>query len=234
MSIGNWKGSKIIKDGLTIYIDPSSPNSFLNKNSTVIKDISGNNYHSTVNNNPTYTTSGNGSLKFNGTNNSITMPTHPQLNQMTLSIWLKVNSGDSFGTIIGDSSQSNTVGYLWIYGSGLNSIQWQFATSTVRGTYNDFTILTGAYDNWVNLVFTANYTDSNATILSMYKNATLSSTFTYNDMKIPVERIRRIGSYSGANFMSQAYFGNYLEYNRVLTQAEITQNFNAQRGRYGI
>ena len=37
-----------------------------------------------------------------------------------------------------------------------------------------------------------------------------------------------------ANFLANMYFGSLLIYNKTLSAAEIAQNFNAQRRRYGI
>jgi hypothetical protein len=46
-----------------------------------------------------------------------------------------------------------------------------------------------------------------------------------------------VGNLSGQGFASYNMLGifyNVRIYNRVLTTTEITQNFNAQRGRYGV
>jgi hypothetical protein len=43
-----------------------------------------------------------------------------------------------------------------------------------------------------------------------------------------------LGSYVGSSEFSSGYVGFLLVYNRVLTATEVSQNFNALRGRYGL
>ena len=43
-----------------------------------------------------------------------------------------------------------------------------------------------------------------------------------------------IGSYAGSGEFSNSHISNLIVYNRVLSAAEIQQNFTALRGRYGI
>ena len=43
-----------------------------------------------------------------------------------------------------------------------------------------------------------------------------------------------IGSYLGSNEFSNSHISNLLVYNRVLTAAEVRQNYNALKGRFSI
>ena len=43
-----------------------------------------------------------------------------------------------------------------------------------------------------------------------------------------------IGNYAGSAYWYQGLISNISMYNRALTSAEVKQNFNALRGRYGI
>ncbi len=49
-TVGNWRGANIIKQGLVLYLDPGSPNSFYNKSNTTIRDISENTNNGTLTN----------------------------------------------------------------------------------------------------------------------------------------------------------------------------------------
>ena len=230
-----WRGPNIIKDGLVLYLDPGSPNSYFNKTSTTIQDISGNSYNSTLVNGPIYETSGSGSIRLDGTNDTISIPAHPTASGLTLSFWLNITSSYSnIQTIIGDGAQSNTVGYIWIYRTSPNVAQYQFATSTVRSLLNDTNLFSGSLDTWANYVFTADYTSPPSGTLSMYKNGTLSSTATYSSINTPLSRTRYIGTYDGANFALPGNMGQYLEYNRALSAVEILQNYNATKTRFGL
>jgi hypothetical protein len=230
-----WRGPNIVKDGLVLYLDPGSPNSYFNKSSTTIQDISGNGYNSTLVNGPVYETSGSGSIRLDGTNDTISIPSHPTASGLTLSFWLNITSSYSnIQTIIGDGAQSNTVGYIWIYRGSTNGLQYQFATSTVRSLLNDTNIFSDSLNTWANYVFTADYTSHPSGSLSIYKNGIISSTATYPSINIPLSRTRYIGTYDGANFALPGNVGHYLEYNRALSATEITQNYNATKTRFGL
>jgi len=43
-----------------------------------------------------------------------------------------------------------------------------------------------------------------------------------------------MGFYRGPNLVTSGMINKLCVYNRALNQAEITQNFNADRGRFGI
>jgi len=49
-----WRGPNIVKEGIVLYLDPGSPNSYYGGSGNVWKDISGNNYTSTLYNTPDY------------------------------------------------------------------------------------------------------------------------------------------------------------------------------------
>jgi hypothetical protein len=194
---------------------------------TVSSSISG-----TLVNGPVYR---NGAIAFDGTNDYVSIPSHATSSGLTLSFWAYMpNTLGTLPTLIGDGSQSNTVGYIWIYRSDINQVTWQFATSTVRGLINDSTIFAGSLNSWANYVFVADYTNYPTGSLTTYKNGVLSTTTTFPNIQIPLSRTRFIGSYDGGLFLLSGSISSYVEYDRALSQAEITQNFNALRGRYGI
>ena len=70
-TIGNWRGPNIIKDGLVLYLDPGSPNSYYDKTGTTIKDISGYNRSGTLTNGTIYNSSNGGSILFDGSDDLI-------------------------------------------------------------------------------------------------------------------------------------------------------------------
>jgi hypothetical protein len=226
----------IVTDGLVLNLDAGNPYSYLSGSSgttwvntvAVSSSISG-----TLVNGTRYS---NGAMVFDGTNDYVSIPAHPTSSGLTLSFWAYIPSTlGTLPTLIGDGSQSNTVGYIWIYRSDVNQVTWQFATSTVRGLINDTTIFSGSLNAWANYVFVADYTNYPTGSLTTYKNGVLSTTTTFPNVQIPLSRTRFIGSYDGGGlFPLSGSISSYVEYNRALSQAEITQNFNALRGRYGI
>jgi hypothetical protein len=225
----------IVTDGLVLNLDAGNPYSYLSGSSgttwtntvAVSSSISG-----TLVNGPVYR---NGAITFDGTNDYVSIPAHPTSSGLTLSFWAYIPSTlGTLPTLIGDGSQSNTVGYIWIYRSDINQVTWQFATNTARGLINDSTIFAGSLNSWANYVFVADYTNYPSGSLTTYKNGVLSTTTAFSNIQIPLSRTRFIGSYDGGLFYLSGSISSYLEYDKALTQAEITQNFNALRGRYGI
>jgi hypothetical protein len=67
----NYRGPNIVKDGLILYLDVATNNSYNRYFSpTSLKDISGNNYVGILVNSPVYDSTNNGSLLFDGSNES--------------------------------------------------------------------------------------------------------------------------------------------------------------------
>jgi len=230
-----WRGPNIVRDGLVLYLDAGSPNSYQGSGTTW-RDISKvNQNNGTLVNGPTFNSDNGGSIVFDGTDDYVSIPAHPTSSGLTLSFWAYIPSTlGNLPTLIGDGSQSNTIGYLWIYRSGINSIQWQFATNTVRGAISDSTIFSGSLDSWANYVFVADYTNYPSGSLTTYKNGVLSNTGTFPNIQIPLSRTRFIGSYNSGLYNLSGSISSYLEYDKSLTQQEVLQNYNATKGRFGL
>jgi hypothetical protein len=85
---------------------------------------------------------------------------------------------------------------------------------------------------WQNIVYS-----KNGTSLLGYMNGTQVYTGTATDgtVSYPINRNLRVGNY--VQDTTRGFNGSIAQvsvYNRALTAAEIQQNFNALRGRYGI
>jgi hypothetical protein len=115
-----------------------------------------------------------------------------------------------------------------------------FTTTAINcGVYNQgFTTAKSSWDNttWYNIVMTYN----GAAGIVTYVNNTAGGTKTgakqnpggagtFLSMGRPANDFL-----SGAVNYFNGYIGAWKIYNRALTSAEVTQNFNSLRGRYGI
>ena len=97
-TVGNWRGPNIVKEGLLIYIDPSSPNSYYKlQQGTILKDISGKGNNTSLVNSPTFSTSVGGMFTFNGSNQYINCGNTSQLQitEGTISVWVNATSGNN-------------------------------------------------------------------------------------------------------------------------------------------
>jgi hypothetical protein len=215
----------IVTNGLSMCLDAASPRSYPGSG-TAWYDSSGTGNTGTLTNNPVYTSGINGYFTLDGVDDYI-----------TTGRVIVPNSSSSYTVSVWCYRNRNNVGYeeifsQWISANSGNSFFFGFNNSNVRFTdnWNDV-VVSGAGNTgvWMNLVGV--YSVSNAFI---YLNGDLSATrgsgFSYTGTGNFI--IGRQGE------LTSEYFSGRIPqmsiYNRALTSAEITQNFNALRGRYGV
>ena len=201
----------------------------INTDKSII-DLSGNNYNGLLGNGtsanmPLLDYYNRGALKFDGSNDYITtgisgiVPT--STSPYTVSVWCYRNTNNlSYKELLAQWTNAN---------SG-NSFYFGFENSNVRFTDNWTPITVAGAGNtnvWMNLVGV--YTVSNAYIyLNGVLIATKGSGFTYTGTGPLI--IGRQGELNSEYF--DGNIGNVLIYNRALTSAEISQNYNAQKNKY--
>jgi hypothetical protein len=211
---------KIVTDGLVLALDAANNSSYPGTGS-IWSDLSGNNNNGTLFNSPTFN-SGPGSFTFNGTNQYVTSNTGLATGATlhTFSLWVNFITIVSSRWWLAVLGQYNTGGVHWIGTS---------ATGTQFGVYNVNSIspnLLGA-NQWLNLVSTFNGTTytiyvNNANPISgifspNFTNTTLSLAYPNTGEKYYNGKISQV-----------------LVYNRALSVSELTQNYNAQKSRFGL
>ena len=215
---------QIVTNGLILCVDGANKKSYPGSGAAW-SDISGSGNDGTLVNSPTYNSSNYGYLVFNGTNNYVTIPDNANLRfnstqAFTLSVWAKPAAlPNGWWGIVTKSRDSSPWYGIWIDPS--NRITWGSSTNNIFGP-----VIT---TQWQNIVISK---DSSARY--MYLNGVLINT-TAGAIDVSGTAALNIGNSSSA---VGEYFNGSIQavklYNRSLTQAEITQNFNALRGRYGI
>ncbi len=230
--MGVFAGPEIAESGLVLALDAGNTKSYPGSGTTWT-DISGRGNNGTLTNGPTYSSANGGSLVFDGTDDYVAplglTATFWQGN-WTASFWVNfdtistTSSGSGDKTIVqhGSSSlrgglhlcQRNSVAYFGLFSDDLSGLT---------------TLSTG---RWYNIVYTLNNTSFAKQI---YLNATLDNSHTGGGAYVGSTNNARIG---GVVLIFGLYFDGFMSnctfYNRVLTAAEIQQNFNATRGRFGI
>ena len=220
---------RIVNDGLVLALDAANTKSYPGSGTTWT-DLSGNSNTGTLTNGPTYSTANGGSIVFDGVDDFIDFTSDSNLLPtagLTVSVWFNPNvttTGTNRGLVGKTSTTSN--GYSFFISTRNNM---GFRVNGIS-TVTLFSLITGA---WFNIVGT--WTPS--TSMAVYRNGTLYNSITTS---IPASitdpsSILEIGSpYPG----SLTYFnGNIAQvsvYNRALSAAEIQQNFNSVRSRFGI
>jgi hypothetical protein len=189
-----------------------------------LSDLSGRGNFGTTANSPTYSSANGGSLSFDGTNDYISTPITGTFSQITFEFWGFFDDPTLSTTSRNESAfgdwNSNRVhfGTRWSVGMhfNVNSI-WQTTPATnLRYGWNHYVLV---YD-----------TVSNQKLV--YLNGILSSSNVTNGNMVLGDF--RIGVATNLNAYYRGNISNFKVYNRALTAAEISQNFSALRGRYGI
>ena len=239
----------IIRDNLILNIDPASALSYPGSG-TVLADMSGYNYHPTLINGPTLAGSGlTSSILLDGSNDYIQIAsayTHTFTAGTTVDVWVKFNSSASYGRLldVSDGPSTNT-GYLSIfrYASGSEVVLESRSFSPPGGANGIRTttspISNGTIQNFTFVIGPGTTDTVSPETPRIYLNSNLQSTTLYgsqnNFVPYVVNKYAWIGrSAYGADAYLGANIYAYKIYNRALSAAEVKQNFQSLRGRYGI
>jgi hypothetical protein len=220
----------IVQQGLVLNLDAGNPYSYAGAGTTIY-DVSGNSYNGTLTNSPTYSSDNGGSLAFNGSNNYIvTSNFTPNITNKTLSGWVKLSSisqqggglinlqstdGLSFDAIVYNETNNG-----WGFGSnGFSRTGWSGVKET---STNDWVNITATYEN-------LNY--------RIYRNGVLIYTLTsFNTLNFNFSSNSLLGyrHLGGGSAFLAGNIAQGLIYNRALSAAEVLQNYNATKGRFGL
>lgn len=224
----------IVKSGLDLWFDASNPNSY-SGSGTSWRDVSGNNKNGTLISAPTYSTSPN-RFTFNGTSQYVAAPASSVTSAngtSTLECWAFLTN-PSKGPLIGIGFGLNGH-FLGVGSADISGDAFSFSGNQFKFYITYTQILTiGSFstNGWYHLALT-----KNDTAYTFYVNGVLTSSGGSSAGLNP-----DTGSYiSYMRYYSAIpeFFGNNTVavgriYNRVLSLADVQQNFNAERGRYGV
>lgn len=224
-------GSRAITDGLVLHLDAANVKSYTGSGTTW-SDMSGDSNNATLINGPSYTSDNNGGIIFDGTDDYATFGKNASelgISDTAFTIELVINRTDSPT----NSSQGH--------------IGFSTSTISIRNTNRYFVNVRRASDN--NEYFIEFHTSAESsyltdtTVLCFTVNGNVITTYrngSYNTSANLGSNISSIQSvdYSMANgygyFRSDSIIYSNKIYNRVLSAAEVAQNFEAVRSRYGL
>ena len=215
----------IVRDGLVLNLDAANFASYVGTGNT-ISSISGIGYSGTLINGSTYSNTSGGSFALDGVNDYIFAPIDTNLfsTEATMIIWLKntnatppTSAGTGFlgfgqGQVNDHYPYNNGVAYL----STFRNVRVEAIplSSTINRALPHMVSVTTDSTNW-----------------RLYQNATLQHTTASSG---PVALSRFTIGYSIDAFFYQGDVYAFMIYNRALSAAEITQNYNAFKNRFGI
>jgi hypothetical protein len=224
---------KIVTDGLVLALDAGNIKSYVS-GSTTWFDKSGFSNNGTLTNGPTFNSANGGSIVFDGADDVIRVTQQSGLtpSYFTTESWIKLNTSQASRIFIATFSESQSGIAMGINDGVSNNVK--FFTSGNGSTGYDHLYQIGTLNNnqWYHVVCTYDgiqkilYINGQLNTLKSYTQAIgyTGNDFTVGGLDLDGSIIQSLnGSISLAKM-----------YNRALTQAEITQNFNALRGRFGI
>lgn len=218
--------SSIVTDGLVLYYDAANPRSYVS-GSTIVRNLVNPVMTGSFVSNPTYTSEGAGAFVFNGTGQNIATTDAPELNPQTGSFsvvcWLKGNAGiDGWVT-----KRSSTVNGYFL---GCINNNAYFITGN-EGNQRSDAITPFVSESWQMYTGIIN-TGSNVQSI-IRNNHTTIGTITPPTGSHTNAVAMTIGTDVGGNHTSGS-IAVVLIYNKALSVQEVSQNFNALRGRYGV
>ena len=221
---------KIVTDGLVLAVDAANKKSYPGSG-TVWYDLSGNNTNGTLTNGPVFDSGNAGTIDFDGTNDYISFPSNifSTLTSITISCWFYWTNLERW-TRIFDFGASTSVYMFLTPRSSLNRPRF-----TIRAPSLSEQIINApsaiSTNVWSNIVITLNGTTGIMYMdgVSIQSNS-ISST--------PDDLGNTTNNWIGKSQFSDPYYtgniANVTIYNKALSAAEVLQNYNAVKTRFGL
>ena len=215
--------TSVVRDGLVLHLDAANVKSYPGSGTTW-SDLSGNGNNGTLVNGVGYSTDNKGAMSFDNNDDEVICTNDPsvQITVGTICAWFKANNGNT--GVNGIIAKQSAWG-LFVWSNTLRAYDW--GNSQDRNTG-----ITVGNDTWnyAAMSFTETVgTPSNNAIIYLNGNPVLTTTIKHSNHNVTVQ----IGE-ANANQNFGGLISSASVYNRVLSETEINQNFEALRGRYGI
>ena len=238
MSIGY--GPRVVTDGLLLALDAADINSYAGSGTTW-NDISGKGNTLTATSTPTFSSSGGGSIEFDGTDDLYTInntfvgsdqiATTEANGNYTLEAWINVHTSQGTTT-----SADSIIGSVSNYGVGM---QVGVSNGNPRMNYgarftNNFYGSEFSYNTWTHVCLSR----IGGTSVRAYLNGNFDNYASVNSLEVPDGQT--IGNMTIGNSSPRVtgFYDGLIAvvriYNIGLSDDQVKQNFNALRGRFGI
>jgi len=237
--IFNRDYESIVTSGLTLNLDAGFSPSFatipLNSNNSTVTpwyDLSGNGNDGTLLNGPTYSSVNGGSIVFDGVDDKVSFPAITLGSNYTITQTLVTNGPytPNYGYMPigggGAGGGATYTGYIWFTVNDTNTIGLVFNQDQERGGFS-FTFPTPISQN-TSLQYTL---VKNLSTAYFYINGSLVTTQSVESARNFT--VRSLGWSYSAYYMNRNLYSTQI-YNRSLSSTEVLQNFNAQKGRFGL
>lgn len=218
-------GQSVLTTGLQLYLDAGNASSYPGTGTTWT-DLSGNSRNGTLTGGPTYSTANGGTIVFDGTDDFVQCSGSLTVTAATFVAWIKRNGnqGQYDGIIFSRGSNttgmnlqvSNQIGYTW---------------NDAGNTYNWQSGLTVPDSTWCMIAVSVTSTAATAYLCQTSGITKSTNTVSHGSSLIDDIKIAR-------DEYSTRYFNGDISitqlYNISLSESQISQNFEADRIRFGV
>jgi len=225
------RGKSIVTDGLVLHIDAANPKSYPGTGTT-INDLSGNGNNGTLINGAAFNSANAGSIEFDGVNDTInfgTGNTFFPLENFTMIMWFS-SDGQTDTTGAAPSLLGLT------YGIRLRVNADNLSYGLDDGTTIRYLQSPSTYDfhnsSWHQVAIQANPTQRHMYIDGQYINSLTRNWSGTTRWPTNPANLGRDNNNSVYYFRGQIPI--YKIYNKVLSAAEVLQNYNATKARFGL
>jgi hypothetical protein len=217
----------IVQQGLVLNLDAGNPYSYAGAGTTWY-DVSGMGNSGTLTNGPSYTSDNSGGILFDGSDDYVNVPYNASTisfptNNATVCVWYKVSTtGDGVGCLVTQRSSG---------GSGIQTYAMSsrlFADGGGTAGISSNTIISNGTIAFGTIVY-----DKTNSLLKLYVNGVFDSQISYTGTIQDTYPIRLgNGAFSDGPFPGTIYMAQV--YNIALSAAQVLQNYNATKGRFGL
>ncbi len=223
----NLARPKKVTNSLVLLLDAENAKSSNVGISTNWSDISGYRNDGILVNGPTWNPQNGGCFIFDGIDDYVQLGSFFNFPQFTISLFVRPGTSQSTYADIFDNNHTGSRNF--VLQQDANSLN-TYAFGTINGSGGSNTgNFTLESEDWVHLAFTWN----NIRVQG-YRNGNLFATGGNTNPINYDSQTLRIGGWQAGGRHWNGRIGNFIVYNRELSTAEIQQNFNADRERFGI
>lgn len=221
--MGAYGGPDIVTDELIFAVDAGSTRSYSGSGTSADSIIGANT--ATLYNGVAYSANHGGFWDFDGSDDYILTDfgsgLNPTTQALSYGIWVKPDAGQTSMFIVQSSWASNNRFYI---GSLSGKLSWGIQERGWNYDDTDHFFVNGEW-YYINIIFSG-------TTAKLYANGVLKATDTISSFVFD----SNLGIGSGRPYVSDYYWNGGIAtcrvYYQALTDAEVTQNFNAQKNRF--
>ena len=218
---------KSVTDGLVLALDAANTKSYPGSGTTWT-DLSGLGNNGTLVNGAGYSSANGGSIVFDGANDYVTLNSSqlaPGTGAFTWNFWIKLNNLSNFSIIF--SGAGSNFNYGCVFANPSSEGLGYYATATRIADGN-----TTFGSSWWYVTFIGNGGVSGSRNLKLYRNTVQAGSTYTADYDFTATTPIIGANHSSFSELMRGFVSNVTYYNRALSAAEVSQNYNALKGRY--